>query len=122
MKKREKIDIIRSLRMYVVISFFLLWIGVIVGFFNPVPVDYIYAEVAIVSLGFIMFYKFSVALGFCSLHRTLIMYTYLIVCCIWWRRYFNIGYLLDGVRIVLTVVGFILFVWILINYLYARKR
>lgn len=43
-------------------------------------------EILMVSSGFFIAYIMSRALGFCRIHRALIYYPFIVMCCIWWER------------------------------------
>jgi len=44
-------------------------------------------EILLICMGFLLAENFSRALGYCTLHRCLIHYSYAVMICVWWERY-----------------------------------
>lgn len=83
-------------------------------------VDERFTQWFMVAYGFILVMAFSHALNFCSLHRHLIYYSFVVFVCIIYQRHFSgFGEYLFLARFVMFLVGIII---ILVTVCRARKN
>lgn len=78
-----------------------------------------YAEVLEVTLGFFLVLVYSSAVGFCLMHRIMILYAYLVTACIWFQRYIGFA-CLTSFRVGVLLVGIVLTILFFLGY--GRKR
>lgn len=83
-------------------------------------VDERYTQWFMVAYGFVLVMAFSHALNFCSLHRHLIYYSFVVFVCIIYRRHYGgFGEYIYYIRLSMFVIGLIL---ILITACRANKN
>lgn len=72
-------------------------------------VDERFTQWFMVAYGFVLVMAFSHALNFCSLHRHLIYYSFVVFCCIIYQRHFD-GFreYLFSARLAMFIIGVIL--------------
>lgn len=69
-------------------------------------VDERFTQWFMVAYGFVLVMAFSHALNFCSLHRHLIYYSFVVFCCIIYQRHFcGFGEYLFVARLTMFIVG-----------------
>lgn len=118
MKHKEKICLIllKYIPIICAILMFLHIITLLLGYILFL------SEVMVLTLVTLMIIFWSITFKFCLLHNLASLYTLCILWCCYIQRFIGFGEYLNIYRIFFLIIGFILFVFVLIKYVRSIKK